>query len=56
MRVSAKRFFTSQEGGTNGRLRWQKLLKRLRPLRAYAVAVEGNDILVGPEKAAPEEA
>jgi 3-phenylpropionate/trans-cinnamate dioxygenase ferredoxin subunit len=33
-----------------------KLLKHPRPLRTYAVAVKGNDILVGPEKAPPAEA
>lgn len=32
-----------------------KLLKHPRPLRTYAVSVEGTDILVGPEKAPPTE-
>ena len=30
-----------------------KLLRHPRPLRTYAVKVDGNDILVGPEKAPP---
>ena len=30
-----------------------KLLRHPRPLRTYAVTVEGHDILVGPEKAPP---
>ena len=30
-----------------------KLLRHPRPLRTYAVTIEGHDILVGPEKAPP---
>jgi 3-phenylpropionate/trans-cinnamate dioxygenase ferredoxin subunit len=30
-----------------------KLVRHPRPLRTYAVKVEGNDLLIGPEKAPP---
>jgi hypothetical protein len=30
-----------------------KLLRHPRPLRTYAVTVEGSDIMIGPEKAPP---
>jgi 3-phenylpropionate/trans-cinnamate dioxygenase ferredoxin subunit len=42
--------WTDWEGATLG---VAKLLRHPRPLRTYAVRVEGRDILVGPEKAPP---
>jgi 3-phenylpropionate/trans-cinnamate dioxygenase ferredoxin subunit len=42
--------WTDWEGAT---LEIGKLLRHPRPLRTYAVAIEGTDILVGPEKAPP---
>lgn len=42
--------WTDWEGATLG---MAKLLRHPRPLRTYAVAIEGADILVGPEKAPP---
>jgi len=42
--------WTDWEGATLG---MAKLLRHPRPLRTYAVTVEGIDILVGPEKAPP---
>ncbi len=35
------------------KLEMGKLLRHPRPLRTFAVKVEGNDIFVGPEKAPP---
>ena len=42
--------WTDWEGATLG---IGKLLRHPRPLRTYAVAIEGTDVLVGPEKAPP---
>jgi 3-phenylpropionate/trans-cinnamate dioxygenase ferredoxin subunit len=43
--------WTDWEGATLG---IAKMLRHPRPLRTYAVAVEGKDILVGPEKPPPQ--
>jgi 3-phenylpropionate/trans-cinnamate dioxygenase ferredoxin component len=42
--------WTDWEGATLG---IAKMLRHPRPLRTYAVAIEGADILIGPEKAPP---
>lgn len=45
--------WTDWQGATLG---VAKLLRHPRPLRTYAVKVEGDDLLVGPEKAPPADA
>jgi 3-phenylpropionate/trans-cinnamate dioxygenase ferredoxin subunit len=45
--------WTGWQGATLG---VAKLLRHPRPLRTYAVKVEGDDLLVGPEKAPPADA
>ena len=45
--------WTGWQGATLG---VAKMLRHPRPLRTYAVKVEGDDLLVGPEKAPPADA